>query len=300
MVIKFIKFNYFRVFVIIFHPNQRKMDVPPLSNKDLITNNMIKYYDDLDYKLQKGLVRYTSSEYSSLNTLLRDGLNPSNPNHKTSYPNEIDWVNQLDKVISNSPRIKNPFYVYRGMILSDMITDYIKTNGYLNNLGYTSTTFDINTAMGFAGSSCCLFKIIVPNPRDIDYVFIKTRTKGEQEILFQRGTYFKLLSAPYKYKYYPPKSNNYKLITLYTVTINKGIIVPTPLSLNKYKNSENNTLTSFVRYIELMEPEDIDIFYEDNDDIPVEIVNDYIIEHPHHAVTDDLKNIMIGIARQTL
>ena len=298
------------------------MNIPPLTGADLVNSGMLRYYENLNPILQKGLVRYTTSEYSSLNTLLRDGLNPLNPSHLTSYKNEIDWINHLDNAISNSPHVNQPFYVYRGMVLSEVVTNYIKSNGYLNNLGYTSTTLDINTAMGFAGSSCCLFKIIIPDPQNINYTFIKTKTKGEQEVLFQRGTNFKLVKEPSIYKYYPLKSNDYKLISLYVVTINPGIVIPTVITMkgntqpnqptqpnqnqpnqnqpNQNQPNQNQTLESFTRYIEQMDPEDLDIFYNDNDDIPVEVVNDYIKTYPHHIVNDELKQIMIGIARQML
>lgn len=278
------------------------MNVPPLTSQDLITNGLIKYYENLRPETQKGLRRYTTSEYSSLNTLLRDGLNPNDPNHITSYPNEVDWIKHLDKAIAESPKIKEPFHVYRGMVLPEEVTNHIKKSGYLNNRGYTSTTLDIHTAMGFATDSCCLFKVIIPDPQGINYAFIKTNTKGEQEILFQRGTYFKLAAPVYKYKYHSANRPDYRLISLYTVTIHPGMVVPTPVApqIPIVVNNKQKTLESFTRYIEQMGPDDIDLFYGDAKNIPLELTNDYIRTHPHHTVSEELKSIMLRIARQML
>ena len=280
------------------------MNISLLSDQDLTKYNIRDYYDNLSSDLKKALVRYTTSDYSSLNTLLRDGLDPSNLDHRTSYDNESDWVNKLDRIIADGPKLKIPFYVYKGMVLPELITEQIKQAGYLNNLGYVSATLNIDTAIGFAGYSCCLFKIIVTDPQALNYIFVETR-KGGQEIVFQRGTHYKLTGSPYKYKYYPPGSNNYQLISLYTITINSGIVVPTPSTVSPFApivrvDDKVKTLQSFTRYIELMTPETIDMFYENTDDIPVKIVDGYIREHPYHTVSEALKQNMIGIARQML
>ncbi len=277
------------------------MNVPPLSGSDLTKSGMVSYYDNLDLKLRKGLIRYTTSDYSTLNTLLRDRLNPNNSNHKLSYPNEIDWINQLDKVIANSPKIDHPFHVYRGVVFPKLITDQIKISGYLNNLGYTSGSLSLSTARGFAGGSCCIFKIVVPDPKNLGYVYIKPRTKGEQEILFQRGTHFKLIGNPYKYKYYPKGSNKYELISMYVVTIQPGILVPTRTVTTRTieeVHPDTKILTSFTRYVEEMEPEEIGMYYSDN--YVNEIVDEYITTHPHYQIDNNLRTIMIGLVDKLL
>jgi hypothetical protein len=277
------------------------MDISPLSQSDLINNGMLKYYESLNPDMKRALSRYTTSEYSSLNTLLRDGLNSSNPTHQTSYPNETDWIKQLDKVIDKSPKINRPFRIYRGMILPTIITEKIIRDGYLNNLGYVSTSMDIHTARGFAGDTCCMFNIIVLDPKNISYVYIKTLTKGESEILFQRGTHFKLLSPPYTYKYYPPRSNKYHLITMYNVSIHSGILVPTMKITSQVTESLDpniKILTSFTRYVEDTDPEDINMLYED--DYHTEIVEEYIRTHPHYTINENMKRNMLHIVTQML
>jgi len=277
------------------------MDVPPLSSNDLIKYGLINYYDKLTHTLRKGLIRYTTSDYSTLNTLLRDGLNPNNSTHKVSYQNEIDWVNQLDKVITNAPKLSNPFHVYRGMMLPNLITDRIESQYYLNNFGYTSSSMSIDVACGFAGSSCCLFKIIVTDPNNLGYVYIKTKTKGEQELLFQRGTHFKLIGKPYKHKYYPKGSNKYEVITMYVVTIHPGILVPTRTITTRTLEEldpQTKILTSFTRYIETMEPEDIGMFYTSN--YVEEIVDEYISTHKHYKIDNNIKEIMKDLVNRLL
>ena len=273
------------------------MNVPPLSNSDLTKSGMLSYYNDMDPNLRKGLIRYTSSDYSTLNTLLRDRLDPNDTNHRLSYPNEIDWINQLDAIIASSPKIDHPFHVYRGVVFPKIITDQIKISGYLNNLGYTSGSLSLDTARGFAGGSCCIFKIVVTDPTNISYVYIKTRTKGEQEILFQRGTHFKLVTKPYKYKYYPKGSNKYELISMYVVTIHPGILVPTSTVTTRAieeVHPDTKILTSFTRYVEEMEPTDIGMYYN-TDNYVNEITDEYIRTHPHYQIDNKLRTIMIRL-----
>lgn len=258
--------------------------IEPLTYRDL--SEQERYFDNLPYELQKALMKYTTSEYTSLNTLLRDGLNPTNSNHKLSFPNEVEWIKLLDQVIQEAPKINRSFYVYRGSVLYEPV---------VNNPNYVSTSMNLDIALGFAGDECCLFKVIVTNT--VNYVYIKTRTKGEEEILFQRNTHFKMLGVETVRHY---NGKDYKLIKIYTVMIEPGLATISKQSTEKQSNegsTKERIMESFTRYVESM---DVELFYDDKDNIPVMIVQDYISEHPHYIVPDDLRPKMIKIAQKLL
>jgi hypothetical protein len=273
----------------------------PLTYKDLLNSGMLLYYNKLDPKMDQALSKYTSSEYTTLNNLLRDGLNPNNAAHKETYPVEVEWIEKLDKVIKDSPTIDRSFVVYRGMVLKPS-----ENNNLINNLAYTSTSLDIDTAMGFAGSYCCLYRILVNLDNILHYVYLQT---GEKELLFQRHTHFVVMGKPKKYKYYYPSSNNYKLIDMYDVEIKPGIVIPThynetirkKITGNKKKQTnDKETLKDFIRYVEVLDEDEMDILYGDDEDIPKSIVEDYIREHKHYYIDKSLEKIMLNTARKMI
>lgn len=60
---------------------------------------------------------------------------------------------------------------------------------------------------------------------------------------------------------------------------------------------KDGILESFTRYVEKM---DVHLYYEDHDNVPFMIVNDYIQEHPHSVIPIELKPAMIRIAQKLL
>ena len=249
--------------------------IQPLIGADLADQE--KYFMNLPRELKNAIIKYTTTKHTSLNTLLKKGLNIENSNHSLSFPTEVQWVKLIDQVISEAPKINKTFYVYY---------PFSEINHGEYNKEYNGEYVSASLNPTVEGD---LFKIIVTP--SVSYLYVETL----QEIVFQRNTHFKMLSVETIKQYYP-ESKDHRLVKLYTVMIEPGHISSDNLVQKTTKDgSLLLILESFTRYIEKM---DVHLYYENHENIPLRLVEDYIQEHPQSVIPVEMKPEMLRIARK--
>lgn len=151
---------------------------------------------------QAALNQYINSA-SYLNTLLRDGLDVYNKSHCQDMPKNITQaIINMDDVFANKELHKinrqnlQPFYVYRGINASAALGEMLETRGWITNVHFMSTSILPSVARNaFAGSQCCVFKIIVDKDCDVNYMYISNGDTSESEVLFERNIILKYVST---------------------------------------------------------------------------------------------------------
>lgn len=89
-----------------------------------------------------------------------------------------------------------PFYVYRGINASASLGEMLETRGWITNLHFMSTSILPSVARNaFAGSECCVFKIIVDKNCDANYMYISNGDTSESEVLFERNIVLNYIST---------------------------------------------------------------------------------------------------------
>jgi hypothetical protein len=108
-----------------------------------------------------------------------------------------DFVEDLDRIIRESPPIESPMVVFRGAK-----TKYYKTssNLYVNNT-FMSTSFNYEVPFKFSEYNCCLKKIILkPGTRAL-FTDCLSEYSEENEILLGLNNKFKIIEDSVKYYY---------------------------------------------------------------------------------------------------
>lgn len=108
------------------------------------------------------------------------------------------FIEDLNRIINNSPSIKKPTVVYRG-VKDDKYMIGTQNNLYKTN-GFVSTSININSALKFAGANCCLKRItLLPGTKCLLMAGI-SKYQDEIEILLNKDTQF-YITAKEKYLY---------------------------------------------------------------------------------------------------
>jgi len=107
------------------------------------------------------------------------------------------FVDDLDRIIKQSPPIKSTMVVFRGATSKYYKTD---SNQYVNNT-FMSTSFDYKIPLNFVDYDCCLKKIILkPGSRAL-FVESLTQSRGEHEILLGLNNKFNIIEDSTKHYY---------------------------------------------------------------------------------------------------
>jgi hypothetical protein len=170
----------------------------PISLKE----DHIRFKRRLPLNQQAALNQYINSS-SYLNTLLRDGLDVYNKRHCQDMPKNITQaIINIDDVFANkelqrmNKQNMQPFFVYRGINASAALGEMLETRGWITNLHFMSTSILPSVARNaFAGSECCVFKIIVDNKCDASYMYISNGDTSESEVLFERDIVLNYVST---------------------------------------------------------------------------------------------------------
>lgn len=91
------------------------------------------------------------------------------------------YAGNIQEIISGSPKVKHPFYVYRGSKI-----DYIgKDVQVFVARGFTSTSSNFTVASSFSDkkNSCCIHRILVSRGARVLFLDGTTRHEGESEFL---------------------------------------------------------------------------------------------------------------------
>jgi hypothetical protein len=127
------------------------------------------YVNSLSADTQKYLIDYTKSDYyEKLNKRLRK--------NQAFNENQSQMVKHIDMAFRFAPVLKNPIVVYRG----------VKRSYDPTLISYISTTLDINHALSFSGTICCLLKILIPAGSKVLPLYTISTIPQEEEILIDR------------------------------------------------------------------------------------------------------------------
>jgi len=158
-------------------------------------NEYVKNFG-ISYEYQDTLAFYTSNWDNAINSYLRIGEEFFNSsylnekmkefgNNKEEAKNNIEnKIKIIDSAFYDAPKTQSNIILYRGIKhkLDEPIYDGIQ-------LGYLSTTDDINVAFGFTSydDNCCIYKLKLDI--GIPYIFLDyiSQTQGENEFLLPRG-----------------------------------------------------------------------------------------------------------------
>jgi hypothetical protein len=162
----------------------------------------IRFKRRLPLNQQAALNQYINSS-SYLNTLLRDGLDVYNKTHCQDMPKNITQaIINMDDVFANKELQRmnksnlQPFYVYRGINASASLGEMLETRGWITNVHFMSTSILPSVARNaFAGTECCVFKIIVDKNCDANYMYISNGDTSESEVLFERNIVLNYVST---------------------------------------------------------------------------------------------------------
>lgn len=125
---------------------------------------------------------YTSNMYISINGGLR-GKIPVSPKAQES-------INGLDSLMKRS-RLPNDTYVYRGLSGDTSKLGSLKVGGVLKDAGFASTTTD--PAHSAVSQGKVVMKVhAAPGTRAVPIGSKVSRTGNEAEVLFDRGTSFRI------------------------------------------------------------------------------------------------------------
>ncbi len=167
-----------------------------------LKDDHMRFKRRLPLNQQAALNQYINSS-SYLNTLLRDGLDVYNKTHCQDMPKNITQaIMNMDDVFANKELQRmnkqnlQPFYVYRGINASAALGEMLETRGWITNVHFMSTSILPSVARNaFAGSECCVFKIIVDKNCDANYLYISNGDTSESEVLFERNIVLNYVST---------------------------------------------------------------------------------------------------------
>lgn len=183
-------------------------------------DEQIKYINNLTQRQKEILFFYTLTGDKIVNNYLRDTLTESlvqnilftgikNP-FRQLYSNISDkeyttniimyikkYINELEEIIHNSPKLKTPLKVFRGVAESNYIKDALQNNKILTK-GFLSTSMNIESATLFAGDKCCILEMYVPVSVSCLFIAPVSRRSGEFEIVFLPNTITELVEISEK------------------------------------------------------------------------------------------------------
>ena len=89
------------------------------------------------------------------------------------------YINDLERIIKNSPPLIRPLVVYRGVHY-----DYYNNKNFIYKTNrFISTTLNLQTAINFIDNKCCLMRIIIPHDYSVLFISGISEFSGEFEIL---------------------------------------------------------------------------------------------------------------------
>lgn len=157
---------------------------------------LIKYVNDLSVETKKYLIYYTKDGYKKLNKKIR--------NNRPLNDDDIQMLKSIDLSFTYAPEFEESITVYRG----------VRGEYKPSLISYISTTIDIDTALSFSGTQCCLLKITIPSGSKILPIYDISDFKQEFEILIDRTGEYIITSIEepydmpkiYNIVYIPPAS----------------------------------------------------------------------------------------------
>ena len=157
---------------------------------------LIKYVNDLSVQSKKYLIHYTKDGYKKLNKKIR--------NDRPLNDDDLAMLKSIDLSFNYAPEFEDTITVYRG----------VKGEYKPSLISYISTTTDLDTALSFSGTQCCLLKITIPSGSKILLIYDISDFKQEFEILIDRTGEYIITSIEepydmpkiYNIVYIPPTS----------------------------------------------------------------------------------------------
>lgn len=157
---------------------------------------LIKYVNNLPMESKKHLIHYTKNGYKKLNKKIR--------NERPLNDDDINMLKSIDSSFTYAPEFEDTITVYRG----------IKGEYKPSLISYISTTTDMDTALSFSGTHCCILKITIPAGSKILPIYDISDFKQEFEILIDRTGEYIITSIEepydmpkiYNIVYIPPTS----------------------------------------------------------------------------------------------
>lgn len=153
-----------------------------------------------NYEQKKAFETYQGSSYRSINTYLREGGIKPGGGYKWNDIAE-DIIKPMDAAFENAPGIKQNVTAWRGVrnfreVFGSQSPSKLVGTNFVEK-GYMSTTLDSSKASsGFGGSSGTLIEIRVPKGSKTVWIDLITEGNyGESEMLFPRGSIFKIIEA---------------------------------------------------------------------------------------------------------
>jgi len=141
--------------------------------KRLVKEN-IEYYKTLTPEQLEAISYYKGNGYSSITEILLKSqvFNMNIP----YYDYIVKNIKLLTEIIYNAPKTKTEIITYRGMA-NFIDANYIQDDNIYYSRSFTSVSIVKDVAFKFAGSVCCLFKVIIPKDTpvlpvispDVDY-----------------------------------------------------------------------------------------------------------------------------------
>lgn len=174
----------------------------------------INFMKNLDVKTIQALKFYTGNGYTTINSTLNKGSEPS--------PKVAEYINSIDELYKKVPPTTKTFIVYRGIKLNK------KIEKDFTNKAYVSTSSNKNVSLNFGGNKlykCCFFEISIPKGSHILPVMPLSSHSHEMEILLPRESEFHIVKHSFT-----PKENT--VITKYVEKLGniKPFDIPKPQS----------------------------------------------------------------------
>jgi len=112
------------------------------------------------------------------------------------------YIEEFSKIIRNSPPLKRPIRVFRGIkdgeYIKKHLVRYGNKNAYFHNIDFLSSSIFVPPAAGFTGDSCCMLEITIhPSVRCMFTAYLSKR-RYEYEITIEPDTYLDIHKIQYK------------------------------------------------------------------------------------------------------
>lgn len=154
------------------------------------------YYDSLPPVLKRSLTYYTGAGYKNINNYMR-GKPITTSEGSRSYESTIEEIKQhienINEILINSPPLEKALEVYRGVSMGEEM-NYNKGDVVdLFRDSFTSTSFNLDVSVEYAGDVCCLFVLyLTPGTRGL-YIGTSSSISTEYEYILAPGTTFKII-----------------------------------------------------------------------------------------------------------
>lgn len=163
----------------------------------------IKDYNDLTPEEVQSLIAYGGSDYTAINTALRQG---------ESQPFIDTHIQNIDSAMAKANPIPSDVTVYRGQ---SSLKHAGEVGSVMTFAGYTSTSIDQNVSRGFARENGVLFEMRAPSGKSLPGIFMP-KIDGipfvtESELLLPRDIKFKVVSSEVREFFWYEGSPSYKM-----------------------------------------------------------------------------------------